>query len=139
MPLDIAIVSAGPQDVLSGNAAALLQEISTLLSRLLENGETGSLDLKSLPLTAADRLWLSEQLGEGEVEIALEVAGPSTIRETALPGVWWITHRGQGGKVLSEFIEVTRMPDIVLPAVEDIRDGLKRLCGRISDTAETNG
>lgn len=139
MPLDIAIVPAEPQDVLSGNAAALLQEISTLLSRLLENGETGSLDLKSLPLTATDRFWLSEQLGEGEVEITLEVAGPSTIRETALPGVWWITHRGQGGKVLSEFIEVTRMPDIVLPAVEDIRDGLKRLCGRISEIAETNG
>lgn len=139
MPLEnIAVVEVGTAGGLSGNAAALLREISALLERLIESGEAGSIDLQSLPLTPADRLWLAERLGKGEVEIELEVAGRSTIRESGVPGVWWITHRGQGGRTLSEFIEVTRMPEIVMPPLEDMRDGLDRLRLQLSadDTAK---
>jgi hydrogenase-1 operon protein HyaF len=133
VPLEgIAVVEA-PPEALSGNAEALLREIAALLQQLIERGEGGCIDLQSLPLTPSDRSWLAERLGKGEVEIELEAAGRSTIRESGLPGVWWITHRGPGGRTQSEFIEVARIPDIVLPPPEDMRDGLERLRRRLSE------
>lgn len=120
-------------DALTGNAQPLLREIRDLLQRLTDSGETSAIDLRAMPLSEADLLWLAGQLGEGEVSISLNTDGPSTIVETQAPGVWWVTHRNEKGRVVSEFIEITWVPDLVAAQRDDARLGLAYLNGLILD------
>ena len=94
--IPIHVINTPPTESgLSGNALPLLREISELLRRLLETGETGTIDLSALPLTPADLDWLHEKLGEGEIAVTLQANGESTLNETACPGVWWVAHRNE--------------------------------------------
>jgi len=106
---------------------ALLREIATLLDQLTETGQGGSLDLRSLPLFPGDYDVLQNVLGRGEVQVALNTLGPSTLYETTVPGVWWITHRNEDEEVVSEFIEVTRCPGILHTPDEDLENATSRL------------
>ena len=125
MPLhDIPIQVAGIAGQLTGNAAALLREVAALLESLVRTGEGGAIDLKSLPLSPADRDWLLERLGQGEVEINLNIAGGSRIVETAYAGVWWVAHRNENGIITSEFIEVSYAPELVSAHPDDVESGL---------------
>ncbi len=72
-----------------GNIRALLAEIAARLDKLLQLGETGSIDLNSLPLAPGEYEQLRQALGQGEVSARIEVIGPSEIIETHYPGVWW--------------------------------------------------
>lgn len=121
------------EQTLTGAAPAVLREVAVLLEKLAVNGETGAIDLRGLPLSPGDRGWLQERLGKGEVEIALALVGDSTIRETAFPGVWWVVHRNERGAVESEFIEVARIPELVLAHPDDIEIGLENLKSAISE------
>lgn len=118
---------------LSGNALPLLREISELLRRLLETGETGAIDLSALPLTPADLDWLQEKLGEGEIAVTLQANGESTLNETACPGVWWIEHRNVHGAVATQLIEVAFVPELVKAHPKDIEIGSEYLDFLISD------
>jgi hydrogenase-1 operon protein HyaF len=118
---------------LSGNAPPLLREISELLRRLLESGETAAIDLSALPLTPPDLDWLHDKLGEGEIAVTLQASGESTLNETACPGVWWITHRNEQGAVTSQFIEVTLVPELVKAHPQDVEIGREHLELLISD------
>ena len=69
-----------------------------MLEALAESGQAGSIDLRSLPLSDADRAQLEELLGRGEVQAKLDLAGASEVWETTYPGVWWIRHKGAGGQ-----------------------------------------
>lgn len=129
--IPVAVVSgAAPGEAL--NAPALLQEIATLLERLADAGETGAIDLMSLPLSPADRERLEETLGEGEVAVEIEAAGKSVVRETAIHGVWWITHKNALDNVTAELIEVTPIPEIIKTHPRDILMGLETLRSRIN-------
>jgi len=131
MPLDaIPIVTAAG---LSGNAPALLREIAEMVRRLLKAGEISAIDLQALPLTQADLDWLRERLGEGEIAVTLDADGESTLSETNCPGVWWVTHRNQNGAVVSEFIEVAYVPEMVKAHPDDVLIGLEHLELLISD------
>jgi len=121
-----------PDSGLSGNAWPLMMEIADMVRRLVDSGETAAIDLSALPLTPADKEWLRERLGTGQVHVSLEAEGQSSLDETACPGVWWITHRDTRGRVMSEFIEVTLVPDLVRAHPEDIKIGLGYLEGVIS-------
>lgn len=123
----IPVLAQGPQDGLTGQAEAVLREIATLLERLVYAGESGSIDLRSLPLSAADRDWLRERLGRGEVSISLDAGGASYINDTLVPGVWWVEHRNEADRVISEFIEVATLPSLVVTHPDDIKNGLERL------------
>jgi hydrogenase-1 operon protein HyaF len=118
---------------LSGNAPPLLREISELLRRLLEAGETAAIDLSALPLTPADLDWLREKLGEGEIVVTLQANGESTLDETACPGVWWVTHHNENGAITSQFIEVTFVPELVKAHPQDVKIGWEYLELLISD------
>ncbi len=120
-------------DGLSGNASAILREVADMLDRLARTGETGAIDLAALPLTPADKAWLSERLGKGEVEISMELNGASRIHETAYPGIWWITHLNPMGAEIGEFIEVTPIPDMVPSQSDDIVRGSESLNFLIND------
>lgn len=123
--IPIQVLSA--DEMLTGQAEAVLTEIAELLGQLLETGAQGSIDLHGLPLSPADRLWLDEQLGHGEVEINLEAGGRSVLTETAFSGVWKVVHRDVDERVVAELIEVTYVPDIVRPARTDIKKAYESL------------
>lgn len=135
MPLDaipvVVMPSAPPAE--TGNAPILLREIATMARRLAETGEGDAIDLAALPLTAADRIWLRERLGEGEVAVTLNTDGVSNLHETACPGVWWVTHRNANDAVVSEFIEVAFVPEVVKAHPDDVKSGLAYLESLISD------
>jgi len=134
MPLDaIPIVTATATAGQSGNAPVLLREIAEMVRRLLKDGEMSAIDLQALPLTPADIDWLHERLGEGEIAVTLDADGESTLIETNCPGVWWVTHRNPNGAVVSEFIEVAYVPEIVKAHREDVLIGLEHLELLISD------
>jgi len=118
---------------LTGNAPPLLREISELLRRLLETGETAAIDLSALPLTPADLDWLHDKLGEGEIAVTLQASGESTLNETACPGVWWVTHHNEKGTVTSQFIEVAFVPELVKAHPQDVEIGREHLELLLSD------
>lgn len=141
MPLDaipvVAVSSVSPAglraDALSGNAPALLREIAEMLRRLLSAGEASAIDLQALPLTPADLDWLRARLGEGEIAVTLNADGESSFVETACPGVWWVTHHNPQGGVVSAFVEVAFVPEMVKAHHEDVAIGLEHLELLISD------
>jgi hydrogenase-1 operon protein HyaF len=124
---NISISIAGPDDMLTGQAEAVLTEVAEMLRRLIEQNIEDSIDLRSLPLSTVDRKWLDRQLGHGEVEILLEAGGRSVMTETAYPGVWRITHRDGQDRVVAEFVEVAWVPNIVKPDAGDVKKGYESL------------
>ncbi len=130
---DIPIKAEHAAGGLTGNAQALLGEIAALLQRLLATGQGGAIDLASLPFSPADREWLAQRLGRGEVEIRLMAGGLSTFNETACPGVWWVSHHNEAGVRVSELIEVARIPELALAHPDDVKMGLERLNNLLND------
>jgi hydrogenase-1 operon protein HyaF len=119
---------------LSGNAPPLLREVVELVRRLLESGESTSIDLSALPLTPADLDWLQEMLGAGEICITLQASGESTLNETACSGVWWVTHHNENGMVTAQFIEVAFVPELVKAHPQDVQIGLDYLESKLLDS-----
>lgn len=115
------------QATIGSGVAAILSEIATLLERVAATGEAAAIDLRSLPVNAADRRQLLEALGPGEVEITLRADGDSSIRETGVQGVWWTEHRDRNGALIACFIEIARVPEILLVPDEELRRGAERL------------
>lgn len=111
----------------AGNATPILHEIRHALVALLESGQETTIDLRSLPMGPADETQLRDALGQGEVEAQLDVLGKSVVRETRLPGVWFVDHYNADGHPVSRFIEITLIPAILKAQPEDIREGIARL------------
>ncbi len=118
---------------LTGNARPLLHELSASVQRLLDTGDTTTIDLSALPLTPADLDWLRDKLGEGEIAMTLQAGGESTLSETACPGIWWVTHRNAQGVETSQFIEVAFVPELARAHPEDVAIGRESLEHLISD------
>ena len=119
----------------TGMASSILAEIGQMLDTLADKGQPGSIDLRSLPLSDADREELEHLLGHGEVHAELQVAGTSEVWETAYPGVWWIRHRGAGEKIASEEIAVCPVPEILITHPVDIQAAARRLNKTTSEAA----
>ena len=113
--------------VTTGMAWSVLGEVQQLLENLAEQGAVAVIDLRSLPLTRADRAQLEALLGRGEVRAELAVGGRSIVWETAYPGAWWIRHFGTDDQVLSEQIAICPVPELFPAHVVDIRAGASRL------------
>lgn len=129
VPLQM-IVSQGVAS--SGNAIPMLHQIAAMVEALGVSGENNSIDLCHAPLSSADYGMLKDVLGEGKVSAEIEALGPTHIRETAISGVWWITHRNQEGAILGEFIEVAMCPEIFKTDPQDVPSGLRLLRERLS-------
>ena len=117
---------------LGGGVAAILTELVTLLERL---GTPAAIDLRSLPMSPQDRVELERALGEGEVQATVNARGLSTVRETRIAGVWWIEHRDPQGELVAELLEVTRVPEILAGAPDDIAAAAQTLREYITTTA----
>ena len=118
----------------TGMALSVLAEISRMLENLAASGQPGFIDLRSLPLSEADRAQLEDLLGRGEVQVELDLAGASEVWETAYSGVWWIRHRGAGGKIATEEIAVCRIPELLLSHPADIETAAGRLRQELETT-----
>lgn len=118
----------------TGMAWSVLAEVGRLLEALAAGGEPGFIDLRSLPLTDADRSQLESLLGRGEVRADLDLAGRSEVWETAYAGAWWIRHRGAGDRIASEEIAVCSVPEILRTHSADIQAGARRLRRDLQDS-----
>lgn len=125
----------GPGPLETGNTRALLSELEAALQALLKTGREHSIDLRSLPLLPGELGYLRETLGRGEVRAELDALGRSEIRETAIRGIWWVTHWNTLDEVMAEFLEVSFCPDIIRAQRDDVRDSLEALNARLADDA----
>lgn len=114
-------------NVLTWNARPILFEVRHALEALLESGETSIIDLRSIPLAPGEEETIINTLGQGEVHASLNALGPSEIYETRYAGVWLITHYNEDEAVVSRFIEITKLPDILKSQHEDMSNALIEL------------
>jgi hydrogenase-1 operon protein HyaF len=115
----------------TGVAQAIMHELATHLGALAQTGATEVIDLKSLPLTAGDLAELEQELGHGEVTATVTAAGPTEIFETQYPGVWWIRYQNMEGKTVTEHLEVTRIPAILMTHNDDVAASAERLAATL--------
>lgn len=120
----------------TGNVEPLLHEIRHALDRLSRGGDGSIIDLQSMPLAPGEEKRIEEALGQGEVSITIDALGPSTVQETAYPGVWLVTHRNTENAVVARLVEITKIPALVMAQDEDIRAGLARLDQHLSGDPE---
>ncbi len=116
-----------PSVGLGGGVAAILVELLAMLERLATAQTPAAIDLRSLPMSPQDRTELKSALGNGEVRATVDAEGVSIIQETGISGVWWVEHRNRLGELIAEALEVTRVPEILSCASEEIAMGAKAL------------
>ena len=130
-------VDQGPVDPLAvANARAIMAELEQRLADLVDKDQEHSIDLRSLPMGPQDMQYLKDALGQGEVTVELNAIGPTRIQETAIHGIWWVTHYNEHQEVMAEFIEVTRCPDIIRSHSADVRDSLEALREKLVEVSE---
>ena len=125
-------------DELTQNVKPLLHEVKHALDNLIETGKTTIIDLRSIPLAPGEEDKILAVLGCGEVEAKLNALGLSEIIETQYAGVWVVTHYNDEGHIISRFIEVTTMPEILCSQTEDIMAAYSRLTIDLEDNQITN-
>jgi len=130
---DIPIYAQTEETYSVGNIRALLSEIATCLEKLVKAGETGMIDLNSLPLAPGEYEQLRQTLAQGEISARIEAIGPSEIIETRYPGVWWVTHYNVEGDIVADMLEITTIPEILKSQPDDIRTGLELLRAQLND------
>lgn len=109
-------------------AANVLCEVKGLLSKFLDTGATGTIDLRALPhMEPATYRHLRQALMTGEVTALIDADIKVEVTETQYPGVWWLTHRKGDDAIVTEIIEITLIPDILKTHVAEMRASLRRL------------
>ena len=114
-------------DTLTHNVKPLLHEIKHALDKLIETGKSTIIDLRSIPLAPGEEEKILNTLGQGEVQAQLNALGLSEITETQYTGVWIVTHYNDEQHIISRFIEVTTMPEILCSQTEDVMEAYSRL------------
>lgn len=115
--------AAAPDFGLGGGVAAILAELVGMLERLAQRQTPTAIDLRSLPMSPQDRIELKRALGDGEVRATVDADAVSTVHETGISGVWWVQHRNRHGELTAELLEVTRVPEILARASDEIAMG----------------
>ena len=125
-------------DEFTQNVLPLLHEIKHGLDSLIETGKTSIIDLRSIPLAPGEEDKIMNTLGHGEVHAQLNALGLSEVIETQYTGVWIITHFNDENQIISRFIEVTTMPEILCSQTEDIMAAYSRLAMTLEDEQQTH-
>ncbi len=120
---------------LTGNVLPLLHEIRHALEDFAATGTEHTIDLNSLPLAPEESRQLETLLGTGEVRAQLDALGTSDITETAIPGVWRVTHYNGDRGVVGQFLEITDCPAILKSQPQDLPSGIGQLKQLISEYA----
>ena len=122
-------------DDLTWNVKPLLNEVKHALDNLIKNGESTVIDLRSIPLAPGEEEKILNTLGCGEVHAQLNALGPSEIIETQSAGVWIVTHHNDEDEIISRFIEITTMPDILCSQKEDVIAAYNDLATSLEDNS----
>ena len=130
--IPIHVQPAGDIGSTVGNVRAILAELETSLQNLLATGREHSIDLRGLPFAPGELDYLKQTLGTGEVHAEIDALGKSDVQETAIRGVWWVTHYNTLDDVMAEFLEVSFCPDIVRAQRDDVRESLELLNARLA-------
>ena len=95
-----------------------LAKLDAVLSALrLLPGPGASIEIDLRDLDVANRSFIDQTLGEGEVSI---VAGPSIqVQESVLAGVWRVHEVDGSGVLVGDTIEIGEFPQRVLKAAQD--------------------
>lgn len=126
----------GKVSTIGAGVQAMAHEILSHLGRLQETGETAAIDLKSLPMAPDEFHGIKKMLGQGELDLTVDMDGPTRIRETAFAGVWWIQHKGEDGRILAEYIEIARFPDFLGAQPDHIADAVRHLRDRLTEQSQ---
>ncbi|HEX6829447.1 MAG TPA: hydrogenase expression/formation C-terminal domain-containing protein [Burkholderiales bacterium] len=129
-----AAIHKAPAQGPSASVLAILHEIDSHLERLHTDATDAVIDLRWLSRLPGDIDALREVLGKGEVRAEVGALGATVVRETAIPCVWWITHRDANEQLIGEFIEVTGIPAILAADPGDAARGRALLAERRSVT-----
>lgn len=131
--IPLKIKSTPKPSTIGGGVQAMAHEILSHLDRLNRSGETAAIDLKSLPMAPDEFHGIKKMLGQGELDLTVDMDGPTRIRETAFAGVWWVQHKSADGRILAEFIEIARFPDFLSAQPDHIADAVRRLRDRLKE------
>ncbi|EJA7520254.1 hydrogenase expression/formation protein [Escherichia coli] len=99
-----------------------------------------SINLTQLPISEADRLFLSRLCGPGNIQIRTIGYGESYINATGLRHVWHLRCTDTLKGPLLESYEICPIPEVVLAAPEDLVDSAQRLsevCQWLAEAAST--
>ncbi len=111
----------------TGNLQFILAEIHHALEQLNEYQQQHSIDLKAMPFAPGEEEKLLQLLGHGEVKVELNTLGKSTIYETAMSGVWKVTHFNTEGNVVAKLIEITTIPNIICSPQEALQSSIESM------------
>lgn len=121
-------------------ANAVLAQIAQSVAQLVGSGQARLIDLRGVPrMRDAEYRYLKDTLATGEVSAVVDTDSRVEVSETQYAGVWWVTHRGEHGNIVTEIVEITDIPAIIKPHAADLRDGLRRLERLILETAQNGG
>lgn len=130
--VDSISIEVDSSPALTGNVLPLLHEIRHALEDFATTGTEHTIDLNSLPLAPQESRQLEDLLGNGEVRAQLDALGTSEITETAIPGVWRVTHYNGDRVVVGQFLEITDCPAILKSQPQELPSGVSRLDELIS-------
>jgi hydrogenase-1 operon protein HyaF len=134
--IPVHVQSSGVSSGTIGNVRAILAELETSLRNLLATGREHSIDLRSLPFAPGELDYLRQILGKGEVTVEVDALGRSDVLETAIRGVWWVTHYNATDDMMAEFLEVSFCPDLIRAHRDDVLESLELLNARLAGETE---
>ena len=111
----------------TGNVLPLLHELKHALKEFAATGREHTIDLNGLPMAPEEDRRLERLLGSGEVRAELDALGTSEITETAIPGVWRVTHYNGDHIVVGRLLEITDCPAILKSQRQDLDGGISQL------------
>jgi hydrogenase-1 operon protein HyaF len=135
--IPVIVESDGGAGASHGNALPILHEVRHALERLISTGESTQIDLNAIPFGPGDERRLTALLGTGEVRATVDALGPTTIQETAVPGVWLLDYHNAEGQRLALHIEITLIPDILRTQRADLDLAIAALDERLETASDT--
>lgn len=127
-------IKTDPDDVPAEvmNALPILVELQSHCAAYDPSKAAHVINLTLLPLSAADLLFLDEQLGRGQVDTLSRAYGKCQVSSTLIPNVWWVRFYNSMGILILNTLEVVDVPAVIRAAPEDLRDSASRLEGLLT-------
>lgn len=109
------------------NAPALLPEINEHVAKVDTAAAPHVINLSLLPHTLEDLTLLDQLLGKGDLAILSRGYGNCRVTSTRTRNVWWVQYYNSQDTLILNSIEITRLPEVVCAATEDLTDSAERL------------
>ncbi|MEZ5849688.1 MAG: hydrogenase expression/formation protein [Hyphomicrobiaceae bacterium] len=109
------------------NAPALLPEINEHIARVDTATAPHVINLSLLPHTVEDLVLLDELVGKGDLTVLSRGYGNCRVTSTRTSNVWWVQYYNSQDTLILNSIEITRLPEVVCAAAEDLADSADRL------------